>query len=326
MTHLPRADELEQFKTQIDLAAYIESRGYTRDPRASSNRYAVLRSPSGDKINVSRGSNGHFRYVNTADDRDKGTIVDFVQLRDRCSLGEVRKTLRAWLNNTPSNVTQTGSSPPPSPSPSVDLQRVRETWRQASLVTDTHAHLQQERSIPQAILADPIFAGRIRTEGRFGNAMFAHFGPKLCGFEIKNRGFTGFATGGVKGLHCSRAREDDRELVISETAIDSLSYAALFGTERRRFVSTAGQPSSDQLRLVQSAAQKLPAGAAFVLALDNDDGGRRLELALRATLAEANVPASAVRTHLPDALGADWNDVLKASRQCVAQAPAPARG
>ena len=47
-----------------------------------------------------------------------------------------------------------------------------------------------------------------------GNTVFPHFDAAgLCGYEIKNRGFTGFAAGGKKGLWFSHARPDDRCLV-----------------------------------------------------------------------------------------------------------------
>lgn len=62
-----------------------------------------------------------------------------------------------------------------------------------------------------------------------GNAVFPHFDlDGLCGYEIKNRGFTGFARGGAKGLWLSNAQDGDNRLIFAESAIDALSHAALF--------------------------------------------------------------------------------------------------
>jgi hypothetical protein len=50
------------------------------------------------------------------------------------------------------------------------------------------------------VLQSPRFAGRLKVDFR-SNAIFPHAdkdGP--CGYEIKNKGFTGFARGGEKGL------------------------------------------------------------------------------------------------------------------------------
>jgi hypothetical protein len=61
------------------------------------------------------------------------------------------------------------------------------------------------RGLGPEVLSLPIFAGRVRVDQR-GNAIFPHYDKTgLCGFEIKNYNFTGFAAGGVKGLWFSQA-------------------------------------------------------------------------------------------------------------------------
>jgi len=63
-----------------------------------------------------------------------------------------------------------------------------------------HRYLEQVRCIPRALLHSARFAGKILIDAR-ANAIFPHSdadGP--CGYEMKNRGFTGFSKGGEKGL------------------------------------------------------------------------------------------------------------------------------
>jgi hypothetical protein len=48
----------------------------------------------------------------------------------------------------------------------------------------------------------------------------------VCGYEIKNRDFTGFARGGSKGLWLSHTEPDDTRMVSCESAIDALSHAS----------------------------------------------------------------------------------------------------
>ena len=76
----------------------------------------------------------------------------------------------------------------------------------------------------------------------------------MCGYEIKNGGFTGFAAGGQKGLWFSHTQPADRRLVLTESAIDALSYAALFpdAEDQTRYASLGGKPSSRQRTLVQA--------------------------------------------------------------------------
>ncbi|WP_050769464.1 DUF3991 and TOPRIM domain-containing protein [Blastopirellula marina] len=311
MTEARRTDELEDFKSQINFCQYASSRGFTLDPKQSSRSSAVMRHANGDKLIVARSPNRHWIYFNVHDSRDRGTIIDFVQIRDRLSLGEVRKELRPWIGR---HETITVVKPPSFPELTPvehDVTRVLDVWIKAQSISGSHVYLEQMRKIPPAVLSDPIFADRIRIDDR-GNALFPHFGGDgLCGFEIKNNNFTGFSPGGVKGLWCSRLQADDRKLVICETAIDALSYAALFGAKRTRLVSTAGQISPVQAKLLQSAAEKLPCNGEIVLAMDNDPGGRQLVETISGVLAEIDLTNKLLVVRQPDVEGEDWNDVLK---------------
>ena len=63
---------------------------------------------------------------------------------------------------------------------------------------DGHPYLERRRALPPALLALDRFAGRIRIDDK-GNAVFPHFDAEgLSGYELKNVGFTGFASGGAR--------------------------------------------------------------------------------------------------------------------------------
>ena len=103
------------------------------------------------------------------------------------------------------------------------------------------------------------FAGRIRIDAR-GNAVFPHFDAEgLCGYEIKNRGFTGFASGGSKGLWLSHELPSDNRLVFCESSIDALSHAVLFPDKHARYASIGGKLNPTQPELnACAAAARLP--------------------------------------------------------------------
>jgi hypothetical protein len=90
-------DELEQFKSRIDLREYAASLGYELDRRESSRCSSVMRNGTGDKVIIKRERDGHFIFFSVRDDRDNGSIIDFVANRKRLSLGYVRKELRPWI-------------------------------------------------------------------------------------------------------------------------------------------------------------------------------------------------------------------------------------
>lgn len=293
--------EIEVFKQEIDLCQFAISLGYEIDPGESWRGSAVLRRGA-DKIVVKRRANGHYVFFSVRDDRDHGTIIDFLQRRRDVSLGEVRQILRAWAG---------GSFPPSSrlhPT-GKDRLRVAEAYR-GMAVASRHAYLEQERGIPAAVLSSSRFANRVRRDER-GNAVFAHFDRQgLCGYEIKNRGFTGFAAGAEKGLWFSRTRAEDWRLVLAESAIDALSYATLFpdAEDRTRYASLAGKPSAKQLDLLQATVDQLPEGSEIIAAFDADPGGRSLVEVVRQALPAAQ---RTLQIHLPGEEGQDWNDALQ---------------
>ncbi|MGB5632953.1 MAG: relaxase/mobilization nuclease domain-containing protein [Waterburya sp.] len=92
-----RVKQLDRFKTEINLVEYATSIGYEYQPRESSPNSALLRHNSGDKIVIVTNTQGHGIYFSFHDDKDQGTIIDFVQQRNNFNLGEVRKELRPWL-------------------------------------------------------------------------------------------------------------------------------------------------------------------------------------------------------------------------------------
>ena len=308
-----RNDELEAFK-QLNLTQVAAAYGYAVvgriDPARASS--VTMQHDGGDKIVVARSrADGHWIYFSVRDLADSGSVIDFLQRRGVGSLGEVRKTLRPWLGGGGELVRRiTPSSYVADLQPiERDVASVRARFEAMDpLLASGHPYLCRDRHLAADLLNAPRFAGRIRSDDR-GNAVFPHYNRQgLCGFEMKNRGFTGFAKGGGKGLWASHIAEDDRRLVIAESAIDALSYATLHPAADARFVSLAGQISPEQVELVAAAAAKLPGGE-VILAFDNDEGGTSLESTLREALSDTG---REVQLHQPAAAGEDWNDVLRA--------------
>ncbi len=298
--------ELDAFKREIDLRQFAESLGYQIDRRESWRGSAVLRRAA-DKIVVKRNGNGHYVFFSLRDDDDHGTVIDFVQRRQHLSLGAVRQVLRPWIGRSAS-APQFPQLPPASP----DRMRIEREYRSMA-EAQRYPYLERDRCVPAALLSAPRFAGRMRVDAR-GNTVFPHFDAAgLCGYEIKNRGFTGFAAGGKKGLWFSHTRPEDRRLVLTESAIDALSYATLFpdSEARTRYASLGGRPSLRQMGLVQAAVIKLPEGAEIVAAFDADEAGRWLAAAIGEVVGRVRRQA---RVHLPATEGEDWNQVLLKSR------------
>lgn len=315
--------ELDAFKREIDLRQFAASFGYAMDRRESWRGSTVLRH-GGDKIVVKRNHNGHYVFFSVRDDRDHGTIIDFLQRRRHLTLGAVRQTLRPWIGQPAAALPLFPKLAPTSP----DRVQVETEYRRMARAL-RHPYLEQVRCVPATLLGAPRFAGRVRIDSR-GNAVFPHFdGAGLCGYEIKNRRLTGFAAGGQKGLWLSHRRPHDRRLVLTESAIDALSYAALFpdAADQTRYASLGGKPNFKQPGLVQAIIVRLPERSEIVAAFDADEAGRWLVDMLRSAV--AGVAAERGRTdlifksHLPAQEGDDWNQVLQMNHAAKHSNPAP---
>lgn len=303
--------ELDAFKREIDLRQFAVSLGYEMDRRESWRGSTVLRRAA-DKIVVKRNGNGHYVFFSVRDDRDNGTILDFLQGRQNLSLGAVRQILRPWIGRPAAALPWFPRLEPTSP----DRMRVESEYRHMANAL-RHPYLEHQRCLPATLLRSPRFAGRVRTDSR-GNAVFPHFDAAgLCGYEIKNQCFTGFAAGGEKGLWFSHTGPNDRRLVLAESAIDALSHAALFADteDQTRYASLGGKPNSKQPGLLQATIAKLPEGSEIVAAFDADTAGRMLVDVVRVivvSVASGTGPTDLIfKVHLPVQEGEDWNQVLQ---------------
>lgn len=307
--------EFERFKTVINLSEFAASMGYELDRKASSRNSAVMRQ-GGDKVIIARnGASGHWIYFSVRDERDSGTVIDFLQRRSgRATLGHVRQALRNWIGETATRARpRPGTYAAELEPSSKDVAKVQAAF--ADMAAALSLPCLEERGIGADVTSSPRLSGRIYRDGR-GNAIFPHRNASgLCGFEIKNRGFTGFAKGGEKGLWASNAMPDDRSAVFAETAIDAISYLALKPFVDARLFSTAGAMNPTQPELVRRVAARMREGATVILATDNDAGGDNLAEAVRQAIMAAGRSDLVIVEDRPATRGQDWNDILQARRR-----------
>ena len=298
-------DELERFKREINLVEFAQAKGYQVIKGESSKASTVMKDGAGDKIIIATAEDGHGIYFSVRDDRDNGSIIDFVQKRGGANLGQVRKELRAWVpgssSYSPAPAAQRQAKPEPS---SRDRTQVLAVWMKMQQQPEGgHPYLLNERKLSAKTLADPRFAGHVRIDAR-GNAAFPHYDQDgLTGYELKNEGFTGFAKGGEKALWHSANLGTARRVVICESAIDCMSHAESWKDRESAYISIGGAMSDKQRELLR---EKISTAAAVVVATDRDEAGQKL-----ADEISGLVPAGARVDRSAPANGKDWNDELK---------------
>lgn len=305
--------ELEKFKHEINLTEFAAWCGYAVDARKSWGSSVVMRSET-DKITVTKIAGGHWVFCSNYNPDFHGTIIDFCQKMKGGNFGQVRKNLREWLGSPRLDI--------PAAAWVRNIKPIKKD-RAAAVMEFERARIAgaipclTARGITPDILRRPEFAGCVRIDER-KNAIFGHYDKEgVCGFEKKNKGFTGFSSGACKGLWFSKVRPGAAALVIAESAIDALSFAALHPDLNARFLSTGGTLNPNQPDLIRAALDKMPRGAAVFLAFDNDEGGDKLADQVRG-LAPDHMEVK--RALPPNGLN-DWNDALKQARGIWEAAP-----
>ena len=301
-----RKQELERFKTEINLVEYAQSQGYQYISQASSRNSAVLRHDNGDKIVVATDTDGHGVYFSIINDADNGTIIDFIQNRRNVGLKQIRQELRNCheLPRTQPDKYIPRDKPQPVSRDRLSVIKAASSFQ----VAHKHPYL-EKRGISQSILKSDRFIGTVATDNR-GNAIFPHYdGDGLTGFTAKNNNYTGFSKGGTKALWRSKQESGDRRLVIVESPIDAMSYHQLFTDKNpnTRYISTGGTVSSSQLELTLAAmAEMTNLGGEIVIATDNDMAGNKLAQTF-ASIAPSQSKIS--RTYPKQSK--DWNELLQ---------------
>lgn len=311
----------QQIKERVELPELLTHYGYalSKGENLGKGKWHVFEGD--DKLVVFKGRGGDWMYFNSQDDRDKGSVVDWMknrvstgrivgieQLPGRNMWQSVNDHFRAYLNL------------PEAERPRLTLPPISETApgeKFHSIYTKDCRPLEdttflESRGITKTTIENPQFAGRIlnqlhtvQREGMpaktFVNTAFpAYHDGRVVGLELKGEGFKGQAAESqfARSLWLSKLPEGKppTHLVVSESAIDTLSYAQLHPGERALYASTSGTLTQNKIfemkRLLEE--ERIPA---IKSAFDNDTQGHHFDTRLLAGFASAQNPMKVVREH-----------------------------
>jgi hypothetical protein len=92
--HSNRREELDLFKSHINLTEYASAQGYVLDRQHTSRNSVAMGGLTGDKVIIACDErDGNWIYFSVTDDQDSGTIIDCIPRRRPCNLDEVQKEL-----------------------------------------------------------------------------------------------------------------------------------------------------------------------------------------------------------------------------------------
>ena len=326
----PREPELNfnQVKKDINLVDLVLTLGYQHNRAKSGadiekgkfHTFDYKGKPGLDQVIIYKAPSGDYLYFNRADDRDKGSVIDF--LKNRIENPRIAGIVASPGKNVWASVIENAKRylnlPAAQRNISPQLQQriepvqrgegyVPEFLRKTLPLTDTR--YLNSRGLSPETLASPLFAGRILNhvhEGvtkdgqayRFTNTAFPQlYKEGIVGLEIKANGFKGQAADSLNSaaLWLSNTTTKTTTLVVAESAIDALSHYQLKQPTNALYASTSGQLTDNKVaeikRLIENNNLKT-----VKLALDNNLEGHLFDTRLIAGLARPNTPMGIERT------------------------------
>jgi hypothetical protein len=311
----------QKIKEQVELPELLSYFGYTlrEGEKLGNGKWHVFEGD--DTLVVFKGRGGDWRYFNAQDDRDKGSVIDW--MKNRVCSGRISgiaqppgRTVWQAVNDH----FRTYLNLPEAQRPRLDLLPIAETapgnkfhsiYTKDCRPLESTAYL-EGRGITKSTLARPQFAGRILNQlhtvqrpglpaKTFVNTAFpAYHEGRVVGLELHGEGFKGQAPESqfTRSLWLSKLPEPGpaTHLLVSESALDALSYAQLHPGEKALYASTTGTLTQNKIfelkRLLTEAS--IPTIRA---AFDNDTQGHHFDTRLLAGFAGAQNPMKVVREH-----------------------------
>jgi hypothetical protein len=309
--------ELERFKSEINLKDFFQELGYETDSKKSTRKTYVLKN-AGEVLIVSRDTDGHYVYFNAQNPADSGTIIDYIQKRTGKNLGQVRKTLRAYMQGySPSEHLNTSN--PSDIREYYNKERYFSTkWNELS--KDIY-EWQEIREISGETIKQNEFV-RTDENDNYYFAVFNEFG--ITGlYKTDNRmQDKKFEKGSIKGIWGNKKlNKGIKRIIITETPIDSLSIQELnklgeveYDESETLHIATLGRLGDEAKNTLEKVFNALP-NAKIVLATDNDSAGQ--EIASEVLKIADNGKRETIRVTFGDAK--DANEYLQNVKEKIRQ-------
>lgn len=320
----PREPELNfnQVKKDLNLVDLVLTLGYQHnrtksgsDPeKGKFHTFDYKGKPSLDQVIIYKAASGDYLYFNRADDRDKGTVIDFIKSRlenPRVAGITPEPGKNIWASvianakrflNLPAQERHTGQALQERMQPVERTDRFIPDFLQKTTVLRDTAYL-NARGLTAETLASPLFAGRILNHVhagtskagqpyRFVNTAFPQvYKDGIVGLEIKAHGFKGQAANSLNSsaLWLSNATSKTTGLIVAESAVDALSHYQIKQPTNALYASTSGQLTDNKVTEIRRLVENLNLKTVR-MAFDNDVDGHLFDTRLIAGLARPETP------------------------------------
>lgn len=298
------------YKEDIDLSTFIRETdsSFYKDDEKSTRTNHLLRKNYPDSDHAQEviscwkrkgdGGLGHYMYANKLDDKDKGSIVEWVKSRNHTtSLIKVDEIISGYLNQPQLIKDKVAKADKITAAPETNRNiKAAQYFNLSPFVDRTYLH---NRGISDKVLDSKEFNGRVFNEvvttkagSKFTNTAFPIFSKSgdVIGIERKNvgyhdpeRSFTRSAAGSEKaaGLWTSKHAPGTPvdKLFLCEAAIDCISHHQLKhnGVDKNVYMASNGPWTDTQIDIVQSFVNS-ERPEKIILGHDNDPQGYKFNI------------------------------------------------
>lgn len=284
-----------EFRSTISIIEIATANGYTID-KSSGLKWPVLENEVlGDKIIIVNAKNpANQGYWNAHNDKDRGTLINFVENR----LGSLfpHNSLKSDISNVNAILYSFLNLPPPERkglrrfAKKISNNKVTSFFKlpEGLRPLDNPEYLLQRGISKNTLAAFQAVIKNVKSgpTNSFDNIAFPYFDKvgNIVGFEVRNKRFKKMEPGSNRSIavwHSKVPTNHLEKVILTESPIDALSYFQLKGKEypvqNTLYVAFGGSVAKGQLDTVQaivSGNSKKKNDIVFVSAVDNDKQGR----------------------------------------------------
>ncbi|MGL5920855.1 MAG: toprim domain-containing protein [Bacteroidales bacterium] len=277
-----------KYKQHISLTGYLMSLGYEFQNGEGLKYPVYLNRETNDKVYIIKnGNTSEMGYQNQRNPGDKGSLIDFVISRtidgtiirtDPDIYKHVNNILEEYLNNP---VKERVTDHPKVTKSAVPFTEMLERLEHKAFL---YARKLTDLEIDNCVFIDRIFNPGTKFEnyGNVNNILFPLYSrtDKIVGISVRNKSYKTLFLGSNKsnGIWKSNTPEDVKTLIVTESAIDCLSFAALYRNPKyTMYASAEGSFTDNQIRAILNLIADYKIEHLF-LGFDNDAAGAKYAL------------------------------------------------
>lgn len=279
----------QDFRSEISIIDLARSIGYHQDVSKGNKWPVLVNEYNGDKIIiVNPQSSSNQGYFNPNNDKDKGTLINFI--KNRLGHDFTKEQLQSESSNINKILYDFQNLSLPEYSSYQQMEQIQSSFSTSGLQPLAEPDYLISRGITKDVLFSAAFNGRIfnSSTGGFANIAFPFYDiqEKVVGIELRNADYKKFVTGSLRGnsIWHSNIPPILNRIVIAESVIDALSYHQLKHSENTLYVSIGGALGIGQIECIKSLKNNTSNTVQLISAVDNDKEGLKYNDKLVTTL------------------------------------------